>query len=83
MGPSAKHWFGTDDLGRDQLTEIMYAGRISLTIGLVVALLSTVVGVAVGAVSAVLRRCDGSGVERRSPTCFSSSPTSRCSRSRW
>jgi peptide/nickel transport system permease protein len=51
MGPSAKHWFGTDDLGRDQLSEIMYAGRISLTIGLVVALLSTVVGVAVGAAS--------------------------------
>src|SRR5437899_8699568 len=30
IGPSAKHWFGTDDLGRDQLTEIMYAGQISL-----------------------------------------------------
>ena len=52
MGPSAKHWFGTDDLGRDQLSEIMYAGRISLMIGLVVALLSTVVGVTVGAVAA-------------------------------
>ena len=51
-GPSAKHWFGTDDLGRDQLSEIMYAGRISLTIGLVVALLSTIVGVTVGAVAA-------------------------------
>ena len=51
-GPSAKHWLGTDDLGRDQLSEIMYAGRISLTIGLVVAFLSTVVGVTVGAVAA-------------------------------
>jgi len=51
-GPSAKHWFGTDELGRDQLTEIMYAGRISLLIGLVVALLSTIVGVTVGCVSA-------------------------------
>ena len=55
QGPSAKHWFGTDDLGRDQLIEIMYAGRISLLIGLVVALLSTVVGVTVGAVAGVLR----------------------------
>ena len=52
VGPSTKHWFGTDDLGRDQLSEMMYAGRISLTIGLVVALLSTVVGVSVGAVAA-------------------------------
>jgi len=55
-GPSAKHWFGTDELGRDQLTEIMYAGRISLLIGLVVALLSTVVGVTVGCVSAYFGR---------------------------
>jgi peptide/nickel transport system permease protein len=52
LGPSAKHWFGTDDLGRDQLTEVMFAGRISLTIGIAVALLSTVVGVTIGAVAA-------------------------------
>ena len=50
-GPSAKHWFGTDELGRDQLTEILYAGQISLKIGLAVAFLSTVVGVIVGAVA--------------------------------
>jgi len=52
IGPSTKHWFGTDDLGRDQLSEVMYAGRISLTIGLAVAALSTVVGVTVGATAA-------------------------------
>jgi peptide/nickel transport system permease protein len=56
QGPSSKHWFGTDDLGRDQLTEIMYAGRVSLLIGLAVALLSTIVGVTVGAVSAYFGR---------------------------
>jgi peptide/nickel transport system permease protein len=49
--PSGKHLFGTDDLGRDQLSEIMYAGQVSLQIGLVVALLSTIVGVFVGAVA--------------------------------
>jgi peptide/nickel transport system permease protein len=50
-GPSAKHWFGTDDLGRDQLTQIMYAGQTSLKIGLVVALLSTLAGTIVGALA--------------------------------
>ncbi len=52
LAPGAKHWLGTDTLGRDQLTEIMYAGRISLTIGFAVAVLSTIVGVTVGAVAA-------------------------------
>lgn len=50
-GPSAKHWFGTDDLGRDQLTQILYAGQTSLKIGLAVALLSTLGGTIVGAVA--------------------------------
>jgi len=49
--PGAKHWFGTDQLGRDTLTEILYAGQISLKIGMAVAFLSTVVGTLVGAVA--------------------------------
>ena len=48
-GPSAAHWFGTDELGRDQLTRILFAARISLTIGLLVAVLSTLLGTLVGA----------------------------------
>ncbi|WP_137845878.1 ABC transporter permease [Microbacterium sp. 2FI] len=47
--PSAEHWLGTDELGRDYLSEILYAGQISLAIGLSVALLATVVGTALGA----------------------------------
>jgi peptide/nickel transport system permease protein len=62
MGPSLKHPFGTDDLGRDQLSEIMYAGRISLMIGLVVALLSTIVGVSVGAVAAYFGKATDQGL---------------------
>jgi peptide/nickel transport system permease protein len=50
-GPSLKHWFGTDELGRDQLTRIMYAARVSLTVGLLVALVSTVLGAGVGAIA--------------------------------
>ncbi|MFK4730311.1 ABC transporter permease [Agromyces mediolanus] len=49
--PSAEHLLGTDELGRDFLSEILYAGRISLAIGLFVALLSTLVGTALGAVA--------------------------------
>jgi peptide/nickel transport system permease protein len=56
VSPSAKHWFGTDELGRDQLTEIMFAGQISLKIGLAVALISTVVGTAIGAAAGYFGR---------------------------
>jgi peptide/nickel transport system permease protein len=63
-GPSAKHWMGTDDLGRDQYTEILYAGQVSLTIGLVVAFLATVVGVFVGAVAGFFAGLADQGLSR-------------------
>ncbi len=50
-GPTAAHWFGTDELGRDQLTRIMYAARVSLVIGLLVAVFSTVIGTLIGALA--------------------------------
>jgi peptide/nickel transport system permease protein len=50
-GPSAKHWLGTDDLGRDQTTRIIYATHISMTIGLMVAIFSTTIGTLIGAVA--------------------------------
>jgi peptide/nickel transport system permease protein len=49
--PSGSHLFGTDELGRDFLSEILYAGRLSLAIGLVVAVLSTAVGTVLGSVA--------------------------------
>ena len=55
-GPSGKHWFGTDELGRDQLTRVLYAGRVSLTVGLLVALVSTMVGTTVGALAGYFGR---------------------------
>ncbi len=51
QGPSGAHWFGTDELGRDQLTEIMFAGQISLKIGLAVAFIATVVGTMLGSLA--------------------------------
>lgn len=47
-GPSAAHWFGTDELGRDQATRILFAMRLSLTIGLSVAVCSTLIGTLIG-----------------------------------
>lgn len=46
--PSVQHPLGTDELGRDELTRIMYGGRISLMVGLVVAILSAGIGTIVG-----------------------------------
>ena len=49
--PSAAHWFGTDELGRDALARVIYGGRISLLVGLVGTLVSITIGVSYGAVS--------------------------------
>ncbi len=47
--PSAAHWFGTDELGRDLLTRIIFGARISLSIGIISAAMSAAIGVTVGA----------------------------------
>jgi peptide/nickel transport system permease protein len=52
--PNAAHWMGTDELGRDIYTRLLYGGRISLAVGLLVAVLSTALGGLVGAGSAYL-----------------------------
>ncbi|WP_238652933.1 oligopeptide ABC transporter permease [Paenibacillus piscarius] len=49
--PSLKHWLGTDALGRDILTRVMQAGRISLTVGLASMLLSVFLGALLGAIA--------------------------------
>jgi peptide/nickel transport system permease protein len=49
--PSWNHPFGTDPLGRDLLTRILYGGRISLSVGLMVVVVTLVIGVPVGAVA--------------------------------
>lgn len=49
--PSAAHWFGTDDYGRDYFTRALYGGRVSLTVGFASMILATGIGVVVGVVS--------------------------------
>lgn len=56
--PQEAYWFGTDNFGRDVFTRCLYGARLSLTIGLGVALLSGIIGAAAGIASAQFRRID-------------------------
>ena len=49
--PSAEHWFGTDELGRDVFTRILYGGQVSLAVGTFSTLFSLMLGIVVGALS--------------------------------
>ena len=49
--PSWKHPFGTDPLGRDMLTRVLYGGRISLFVGIMVVAITLVIGVPTGAIA--------------------------------
>ncbi len=51
LPPSATHWLGTDQLGRDVLSRLIYGARISLTIGIIAVGLAVLVGSTVGAVA--------------------------------
>jgi peptide/nickel transport system permease protein len=53
--PSAAHWFGTDELSRDSLSRVLHGGQISLKVALGVALLSTFIGVVIGALAGFYR----------------------------
>jgi peptide/nickel transport system permease protein len=56
--PSAEHWFGTDMLGRDVYSRVVFGARISLLVGLAVAVLGTLVGLVIGLVTGYLRWVD-------------------------
>jgi peptide/nickel transport system permease protein len=56
--PSAEFWFGTDTLGRDVYSRVIFGARVSLIVGLAVAALSTLLGLAIGLVTGYMRRLD-------------------------
>ena len=57
--PSAAFWFGTDMLGRDIYSRVLYGTRVSLTVGFAVAILASLAGLSIGLVSGFIRRADG------------------------
>ena len=56
--PSGEVWFGTDMMGRDVYSRVLYGSRVSLTVGIAVALFSTVIGLAIGLVTGFMRWLD-------------------------
>jgi len=65
QSPSPQHWLGTNDMGYDIFSELLHAGRISLTIGLVAAVISAIIGSLVGITAGFFR-----GVFREGLTGF-------------
>ena len=59
QSPRAAHWFGTDELGRDVFTRVVFGARYSLLIGAAVVLISVTGGVLLGLVAGYFRRLDG------------------------
>ncbi len=59
QGPSLSHLLGTDELGRDIFSRILWGGRYSLSIGFGAVLISFAVGVVIGTISGFYRRLDG------------------------
>jgi peptide/nickel transport system permease protein len=56
--PSAEHWFGTDHFGRDLLSRVIYGGRVSMEIGLLVVLATGLFGTTIGAVAGYFSALD-------------------------
>ena len=56
--PSATHWFGTDMLGRDVYSRVLYGTRVSLMVGFGVAFCATVIGMTIGLISGMVRWAD-------------------------
>ena len=59
QSPRATHWFGTDELGRDVFSRVIFGARYSLLIGALVVLISMICGVLLGLAAGFFRRLDG------------------------
>lgn len=55
LAPNSENWFGTDSIGRDVFTRVLYGGRMSILIGVVSSLLSALLGMLLGLIAGYLR----------------------------
>ena len=51
LGPSTAHWFGTDQIGRDLFTQVVFGARVSLEVGIIAVLLALAIGIPAGALA--------------------------------
>ncbi len=68
--PSAMHWLGTDDLGRDVLSRVIYGARTSFAIGLGATLVAMAIGVPVGLIAGTLRGAVDIALAAARSTCL-------------
>jgi ABC-type dipeptide/oligopeptide/nickel transport system permease subunit len=64
QGPSADHWFGTDAIGRDVFSRVVYGARVSLKIGFLATFLSVIIGLLVGAAAGYAGGAVDTGIMR-------------------
>lgn len=57
--PGPEYWLGADAFGRDVASRLLYAGRVSLTIGLGVAIISSIIGITIGIMAGFFSHLDG------------------------
>lgn len=51
QSPNSEHWFGTDNLGRDIFSQVLYGARTSLSVGVITVVLSLLIGLPIGLVA--------------------------------
>jgi peptide/nickel transport system permease protein len=62
--PTFQHWMGTDNLGNDVMSQIIYGAQVSLTVGFIVALAATLIGTAVGLLAGFYKGVTDEGLMR-------------------
>lgn len=70
LEPSGQHWFGTDNLGRDVFSRVLYGARISIPLALLLVALATLVGTVLGAVAGYFGRWVDGGIMRLTDLVF-------------